>query len=138
MRNRDKLFYIASPYSSFDPTGVEHNVLTAARVCSQLMAMGYNVISPVVYGHSLVECVPDADTAYQYWQSLCESLMLRCDALLIIDMRGTRQSKGVEAEMDFFHHRGFEQKDYLYIRLDENEDRITNADELVTQFPFND
>lgn len=96
-----EVIYVASPYSHEDPLIVEENFKKVSEISSKIVANGDVAISPITYGHTLIQFTPMRPD-WEFWTSFCLSLLLKCDKILVCDtMEGWERSKGVEAEISF-------------------------------------
>jgi len=95
-----KLVYIASPYSSHDPILVERNFRVVTEYCAKRMASGEVLLSPITYGHTLLE-FEKMPNDWEFWQNFCLSVLVKCDELRVLKMPGWELSTGVAAEIKF-------------------------------------
>ena len=101
-----EVIYIASPYSHEDPLKVEENFRKVSQISSEIVANGDIAISPITYGHTLIQ-FKKMRSDWEFWTSFCLSLLLKCDKLLVCDnMEGWEKSKGVEEEISFARDHG--------------------------------
>jgi hypothetical protein len=100
-----KLIFISSPYSHEDEKIVEENYLKVARFAGLLCSMGEVVISPIVYGHTLVGHVR-MPTDWMFWKNFCLILLEKCDEMIVYKMEGWDKSRGVREEIEFATNKG--------------------------------
>jgi hypothetical protein len=91
------VIYLASPYSHPDPLFREARFQAACHATAQLIRAGHSVFSPIVHGHPLARFGLPTDWAF--WQRFDEEHVKRCDALLVLQIEGWRESEGVQAEI---------------------------------------
>lgn len=101
------LVYVASPYTHIDPAEVERRYREISRVCAKLVASGVMAISPVTYGHTLLEHYTMPGD-WDFWMNFCISLLSKCDKLMVVKMPGWETSRGVTAEIKFAQENGIE------------------------------
>lgn len=92
------MFYIASPYTDESEWVVEERVNQVTEFTGRLLAAGHVAFSPIVYCHDLArQFALPTDAAY--WHNFNMSILRRCDALLVLQLDGWRESDGVHFEM---------------------------------------
>ena len=92
------VIYLASPYSHTDPVVVEENFRKISRIAAKLVSEGHTAISPITYGHTLLD-FHKMPSDWQFWQNFCSQILYKCDKLLVVKMEGWDKSSGVEEEM---------------------------------------
>lgn len=92
---KGELIYLASPYSKGDR---DSNFKIVTEKASELVALGYTVISPITYGHTLLE-FKDMPIDWKFWMKFCSQLLYKCDRLVVYMMPGWENSKGVLEEI---------------------------------------
>ena len=100
-----ELIYIASPYSHDDPKIVVDNFWRVSNYCAAAVSNGEVVMSPITYGHTLLE-FKDMPSSWEFWTEFCLSILVKCDKLRVLKMDGWEDSKGVEAEISFAKDHG--------------------------------
>ncbi|WP_417851063.1 DUF1937 family protein [Thalassoglobus sp.] len=91
------MIYLASPYSHEDQSVRELRFHAACRVTADLIRHGQAVYSPVVHAHPLTK--QNLPTDWSFWKSIDEELLGYCDALLVLQLDGWKESVGVQAEI---------------------------------------
>lgn len=93
--------YLASPYSYKDPALVQHRFEEAQRATAWLMTRGFVVYSPIVHWHPIA-------TKYKFKTAAADwieqnQVMLRDakEGLILLALRGWRESVGVNMEIDW-------------------------------------
>jgi hypothetical protein len=100
------LIYLASPYSHEIDEVREENFRKVSQIAANLTAEGYVVVSPITYGHTLLQ-FKEMPSDWPFWASFCFSLLVKADKLLVCDnLEGWDKSKGVEEEMSFAKDHG--------------------------------
>lgn len=93
------MIYLCSPYSHSDPEVVKERYEKTVKYVNSLLIDGRSVISPVVYGHNIVEiCGSPSD--WGYWEEFCTDMIARCDEVLILPLDGWQDSVGIKGEME--------------------------------------
>ena len=95
-----KLIYIASPYNHEDDSVRIENYKKVSSLAAYLVSMGDVALSPITYGHTLLEfCEMPYD--WQFWSNFCISFLSKCDELLVYKMDGWDKSRGVKEEIEY-------------------------------------
>lgn len=95
---KEKLIYIASPYSHDDLSVVSERFKKVALVSAKLVGQGKIVFSPIVYGHTLLE-YEKMPSDWKFWQTFCLTFLDRCDELYVLTIDGYKESIGVNEEI---------------------------------------
>lgn len=92
---RDKLIYLASPY-----TGDEENrAIQACRAGATLLSRGFNIYAPIPHTHWMAK-YGDLPTEYEFYRNYNRFMLSRCDELWILCLDGWALSKGVLFETE--------------------------------------
>ena len=98
--DKNLLYYLASPYSHKN-TNIKNNRYNAVLYKAiDLTIAGYIVISPIVHSHPMAER-GKLPGSFDFWQRIDETLILRCDAVLVYMLNGWQESVGVTHEILF-------------------------------------
>jgi hypothetical protein len=95
-----KLVYLASPYSHPDDAMRKLNFVKVSMLAAKLASEGHVVLSPITYGHTLVD-FHEMPTDWPFWENFCITILSKCDKLLVYKMEGWDKSKGVAAEIEY-------------------------------------
>ena len=90
------MVYLASPYAHPSAAVREARLEAARYVCGKLVDGGVIVMSPLVY---LGELAQKGVHPPQGWYAYDLQLLARCDELLVLQLPGWQDSKGVLAEV---------------------------------------
>lgn len=94
------MFYLASPYSHPDVEVRHQRFLGAADFTKHCLGMGLHIFSPIVYAHDLaIRFGLPTDAAH--WQKFNESMIFRCDGVMVLTLDGWMESVGVQAEIKY-------------------------------------
>lgn len=94
------LGYLASPYSHPDKNVQESRVKQVAEKAVQLINAGIPVISPIVHNVGLIQHSPNAmEGGWKNWGKLDEAMLSSCKYMIVYQMEGWKESKGIEAEI---------------------------------------
>jgi hypothetical protein len=96
-----KVIYIASPYNHPEDSVRIENYEKVARLSAKMVAEGGVVISPISYGHNLLNFYENFPYDWQFWENFCLSLLSKCDELLVYQIEGWDKSRGVLSEIEF-------------------------------------
>jgi hypothetical protein len=99
------IIYLASPYSHPDDQVREENFRKISKVAAKMNAEGIVALSPITYGHTLVQ-FHEMPTDWEFWQNFCFELLIKCDKLVVCKMEGWDKSRGVEAELSIARDHG--------------------------------
>lgn len=98
------LGYLASPYSHPDTDVQKQRVKQVAEKAVQLINFGLPVISPIVHNVGLIEHSPNAMVGgWKNWGRLDEQMLASCKYMLVYQMDGWKESKGIQAEIEICH-----------------------------------
>lgn len=98
MIEKQKLIYLACPYTHKDPTIREHRFEIANAVAAKLMASGLFVFSPISHTHPIA-CAGELPKNWEFWKGYDEIMLSKCDVFLVINIPGWKESVGVQAEI---------------------------------------
>lgn len=99
------MIYLASPYSSPLLTVRSFRFLQARDAAAALLRAGRLVYSPIVHGHAIASAHYDLPTDHDFWMRHCFDMLARCDDLMVLQLTGWRESKGVQAEIRWWRDR---------------------------------
>lgn len=86
-----RMIYVAGPYRSDTPEGVQLNIKSAQMVGARVASLGWQPVVPHNMSAGL-EALGD-----EYWLDATMELMLRCDGVVLIP--GHETSEGTQAEI---------------------------------------
>jgi hypothetical protein len=112
----NKLIYIASPYNHTDDDVRWVNWRKVSRYSAKLIASGEVVISPIAYGHPLLDFA-EMPYDWPFWSNFCLTFLDRCDEMHVLKMEGWDKSRGVAEEIEFAKEVGIPIK-YIEINLE--------------------
>jgi hypothetical protein len=92
------LVYLATPYSDSDPAVVEQRVANFCKMSAHLIQTGIFTISPIL-NHLILGYAPLPNT-WEYWKNFSETLLQKCDKMIVLQMDGWDTSTGVIAELE--------------------------------------
>lgn len=97
MNKSEILIYLATPYSHPERTKRAKRFMTACELSAALFTSGWMVFSPIAHTHPISE-IGGLPGHYEFWQIYDRLMIQRCDILLVVDMPGSSDSKGILAE----------------------------------------
>jgi Domain of unknown function (DUF1937) len=100
----DHLGYLGTPYSKY-PEGIEFAFREAARLAAHLLRCGCPVYSPIAHTHPLAIHGNIDPYDHEIWLGFDRAMMLRCDYLIVAQMKSWEISKGLAHEIEFFKAR---------------------------------
>lgn len=98
------LVYLASPHALY-PDGKDCAFKDVCALAAQLISQGIQVFSPIAHSHPIAH-YGDLKLDHAAWLRFDEPFMNVCAALLVAQMRGWRQSRGMDHEIQFFKAAG--------------------------------
>lgn len=96
------LCYLATPYSKYKK-GIHLAFVEASVFAARLMQQGVKVYSPIAHTHSLAVYGNIDLLNHEIWLPFDHALMSLCEALLVVEMDGWKESKGIQYEIEFFN-----------------------------------
>jgi nucleoside 2-deoxyribosyltransferase len=92
------MIYLVSPYSHPDPAVREQRFRAACQAAAALMRAAHLVFSPVAHSHPIAMC--GLPTDWGFWQRQDLRLLAQCDAVVVLQLDGWVESRGVRAELE--------------------------------------
>lgn len=97
--------YVASPYSKWAKIpgyGLSRAAGAAAKLTGELMKGGMRCFSPIAHGHyvTLNSYLDPLDHAM--WMNQCDGMMGSAAGIIVLQLPGWNESKGVQMEIDHF------------------------------------
>jgi len=99
------LVYLASPYTHSDKEVVEENFRKISKVSAEMTADGFITISPITYGHTLLQ-FKEMPGDWAFWTSFCLSILEKCDKIVVVKMEGWDKSSGIAGELEYAKEHG--------------------------------
>ena len=104
---QSRMIYLASPYSHPDSAIKEDRFVQACKAAGNLIAKGYIVYSPIAHTHPIaVHC--NLPTSWDYWAKVDRIMIAMCDTLVVLQLPGWQESRGVIAEIEIAAELGLE------------------------------
>lgn len=94
------MIYAAAPYSAIEDKSVLMRELSRQCGLYMLSHPGEYVVPGLLHHWPACEC-PELGTDYEFWQDWCETLIGRCDRMIVFTFDGWRESVGVQAEIRY-------------------------------------
>lgn len=106
-QGRRGLVYLAGPYSAPEdlaPEVARHLEDERARqhvlAGEWLKRQGWDVLSPIAMGHAIRRAgTPESAGAFDSWATECLTMLAACDVMLVLDLPGLTESRGVDREL---------------------------------------
>lgn len=124
------LIYLASPYSNPDPLIMRLRFEQAMYATAVLLREGYIVFSPILNSHPIAE-IHELPKDWDYWKTVDEVFISRCDELWILMLDGWRESVGVGEEILIAKNLGITIR---YINVDGTNLSFLNSETPTTDF----
>lgn len=96
------IIYLASPYTHRNPRVVDYRFRAVCKKSAELMLRGLHVYSPIAHTHPIA-MQGSLPTTWEYWESFDRAMIAACGKLLVLRIRGWKESKGVQAEIAIAH-----------------------------------
>lgn len=96
-----RLCYLATPYSKYE-AGIHMAFVDASVFAARLMQQGVRVYSPIAHTHPLAIYGNIDPFDHDVWLPFDEAIMSVSDALLVVEMQGWKESRGIAHEIEFF------------------------------------
>lgn len=93
------MIYFASPYWDKDPSVVINRYDLTCKKVAELVANGMVVMSPIVYGHTLLN-YKEIPGDWEFWKNFCETFLYKCDEMFVYKLDGWDKSTGVLTEIE--------------------------------------
>lgn len=92
--------YLACPYSHDEDAVQEARFHQANRAAGVLMKLGYIVYSSISHSRPIALEV-DMPHGWSFWERIDRVFVEWCDALIVLDIDGWKESVGVQAEIAY-------------------------------------
>jgi len=99
------MIYLAAPYSHDDPSVRQSRRYAAARAAGQIMDAGRLVYSPLSHSWGVLHASP-AIINERTWLRHGLDMVRRCDAVVVLQIDGWRESEGVTVEVETARQNG--------------------------------
>ncbi len=109
------MIYLASPYSHPDESMRVERFENACSAAAALMTKGQNVYSPIAHTHPIA-CYGELPKGWDFWEQYDRWFIERCDSVLVLQLPGWSDSRGVNAEIKMAAELG---KDVRFTTLEE-------------------
>lgn len=97
---KDKVYYLASPYSHPEPYIQEMRYILTTYIGSLLTKVGYTLIEPIGMSHNTAKMFK-LPTGYEFWKTRDRLLINKCDGVILLQLKGWEESEGVKDEIEF-------------------------------------
>ncbi len=98
---KHKLCYLATPYTKHK-LGIEHAWVEACTFAANLLKAGISVYSPIAHTHPIARYGSMDPLDHSIWLPFDQAMMDACDAMIVAEMPGWIESKGVQHEIAVF------------------------------------
>lgn len=98
-------YYLASPYSSPDPEVMNKRYLQVMRHLSWRLSKRLWTYSPIVHCHEMSKAFGLPKDAI-FWQDYNEIMIIASRGIVVLELEGWRESKGISMEIAFAHRKG--------------------------------
>jgi len=91
--------YIGNPYSG-TPEQIKERFAIVEHFTAQAMKQGHVVFSPIVHCHEIA-AKHGLPTDFKFWDTYCLGMLDKADKMIVLEMDGWKESKGLQAEIVF-------------------------------------
>lgn len=106
MLDKDKVYYLASPYSSDDALTRQLRYLMVVNVATQLVRdHGLTLIEPIAMSHHHAQMF-GLPSGYDFWKRRDRMLIDRSDGVVVALINGWKESVGVKDEIAYAQAQG--------------------------------
>lgn len=98
------LYYIASPYTHPHREMRQYRYEEVCAYAAMLMRRGMHVYSPIAHSHGMTRY--GLPVEWDYWQEYDRKMLAVCDGIIVLQLKGWEQSKGVAAEIEIAKEMG--------------------------------
>ncbi len=96
------MIYVASPYTHDDPVVVDARYIATKKYVARLFKEKVWVFSPIIHCHSLA-LEFNFPTDASYWKEYNLHMLVRADALHVLELNDWKKSEGVYNEIFFWN-----------------------------------
>lgn len=96
----NRVYYLASPYSSDDAYTRELRYLQTLHFATDLINRGYTLIEPIAMSHQHAQRF-SLPTGYSFWKKRDRLLLSRCHGVIVYCLPGWDISVGVSDEIAY-------------------------------------
>jgi hypothetical protein len=93
------MIYLAGPYSHEKDLIRELRYKILTKIAAVMVKEGEVVFSPITNGVALGQEV-EMPYDFQFWENYCIHILIRCNEIHIVRLKGWKQSTGVKAELE--------------------------------------
>lgn len=90
--------FVSSPYSHKNKKVREERVYLTKEFCYNKIKNGQNVLSPIVYGQTILDDFELPNT-WEFWKKFCLEFLEICDGMYVLMFEGWEESEGVQSEI---------------------------------------
>ena len=98
--NKEQLYYFASPYSSENSFVRQIRYEATIYAASELTKIGFRLLEPIAMCHEQSNR-HQMPSGYQFWQSRDRGFIDICDAVIVLQLEGWKESEGVSDEIQY-------------------------------------
>lgn len=94
------MIYVASPYTSIEPSLETHRYYSVMRYVAEQMKIGRIMFSPILHCRQL-SLVHNMPCDFEFWRDYCLGMLNNADAFEVLCLPGYETSHGVNEELKF-------------------------------------
>ena len=100
-QSSDVLWYLGSPYSGY-PLGSEWAHCDIVIQAALLLGAGIKIFCPITHTHQIAKYLHQIPDPHQFWLDLDKCFMPFTHGLIICQLQGWQDSRGLKEEIEFF------------------------------------
>ena len=105
--SKPTMIYLASPYSHPLAEMRQRRFEAVCKAAAKLMGMGLHVFSPIAHTHPIA-LAGDLPKDWDYWEQYDRAMLKACSKVIVLQLPGWQDSKGVTAEVSIALDMGLE------------------------------
>lgn len=98
--DKDGLYYLGSPYSHPDKIIQYLRYKVVTNAAAKLVNAGFILFCPITQSHNIA-MAGNINTSWEFWKKFDETILDRCDGLIVLMIDGWSKSVGLTAEIDY-------------------------------------
>jgi hypothetical protein len=99
------VIYLATPYSRY-PHGLDAAHIDACLVAASLISRGLSIYSPIAHTHPIAHHGGLDKMDHAMWLQFDEAMMTASYGLIVAQLPGWEDSRGIDHEIEFFTRAG--------------------------------
>lgn len=115
---KNKKIYIGVPYGHEDEKVMKERFDIVTTITAKLIKHGYNVISPITYGVTLIQ-YEEMPHNYDFWEKFCINHLKDSKLFIHLKLDGWEKSEGLKGEYEYAKENDITILDLDYININD-------------------